>query len=110
MTKINLNRKCEPCSSNTPALKKTDIIAHLAEVAGWQWDEQKKCIHKKYTFENYYATMAFMNAVAWIAHSENHHPDCAVSYQSCRITLKTHAIDGLSANDFILAHKINCLE
>ena len=110
MTMIDLNRKCEPCNSNTPPLEKSDIAAHLAHVKGWQLDPKKKCIHKEYSFKNYYATMAFMNAVAWIAHRENHHPDCTVSYQSCQVTLKTHAIDGLSLNDFILANKINNLE
>ena len=109
MTMIDLNRKCAPCSSDTPPLEKADITAHLAKVEGWQWDPEKKCIHKRYSFKNFYATMAFMNAVAWVAHCENHHPDCAISYQNCQVSLKTHAIDGLSLNDFIMANKINGL-
>jgi 4a-hydroxytetrahydrobiopterin dehydratase len=110
MANINLNRKCEPCHRDTPPLEHAQITTLLAQVDGWQWDTEKKCIHKKYLFKNYYTTMAFMNAVAWIAHCENHHPDCTVGYQSCHVFLKTHAIGGLSNNDFIVARQIDDLE
>ena len=64
---------------------------------------------KTYKFKNYFETMAFVNAVAWIANTEDHHPDLAVGYSRCRVDYSTHAIGGLSENDFILAAKIDGL-
>ena len=64
---------------------------------------------KSYQFKDYYQTMAFVNAVAWISHQENHHPDLEVSYKNCKVHYITHAINALSENDFICAAKINAL-
>ena len=64
---------------------------------------------KDYDAAVVYQTMAFVNAIAWIAHCENHHPDLAVGYHYCHVTYQTHAIEGLSENDFICAAKIDAL-
>jgi 4a-hydroxytetrahydrobiopterin dehydratase len=66
-------------------------------------------IYRDFEFKNYYKTMAFVNAVAWIAHQENHHPDLFVGYNRCRVQYTTHAIAGLSENDFICAAKVDAL-
>jgi 4a-hydroxytetrahydrobiopterin dehydratase len=70
---------------------------------------QNTCLHRIYTFKNYYQTMAFVNALAWIAHQENHHPDLVVSYNRCEVNWSTHALKGLSINDFICAAKTDRL-
>jgi len=73
------------------------------------WLQHDQIISKTYSFENYYQTIAFVNAAAWMTHREDHHPDLTVSYNSCRVTYTTHAINGLSANDFICAAKVDAL-
>ena len=66
-------------------------------------------IFKSYRFKNYHETMAFVNATAWVSHREDHHPDLTVSYNECKVSYITHAIGGLSENDFICAAKIDAL-
>jgi pterin-4-alpha-carbinolamine dehydratase (EC 4.2.1.96) len=83
------------------------IASLLAHVPGWT--REGAAITRTFHFKNYYRTVAFVNAVAWIAHSENHHPDIAFGYKTCTIRYTTHAIGGLSENDFICAAKINAL-
>lgn len=75
----------------------------------WQLDLQSQTISRVYGFNNYYQTMAFTNAVAWIAHRQDHHPDMAISYKHCAVTYSTHSVDGLSINDFICAARIDAL-
>ncbi|NCF81950.1 MAG: 4a-hydroxytetrahydrobiopterin dehydratase, partial [Proteobacteria bacterium] len=72
-------------------------------------DEAGKEISREYTFKNYYQTMAFVNALAWIAHMEDHHPELRVGYNRVRVGYSTHSIGGLSENDFICAAKIDSL-
>jgi len=79
----------------------------LTKLNGWQIVDNK--ISKTFSFKNFYQTMGFVNAVAWIANREDHHPDMIVSYHSCQVTYSTHAINGLSENDFICAAKIDTL-
>lgn len=79
----------------------------LARVDGWAVEGDG--ITKTFTFKNYYQTMAFVNAVAWIAHTEDHHPGMEVGYKTCRVRYSTHAIGGISENDFICAAKIDAL-
>jgi 4a-hydroxytetrahydrobiopterin dehydratase len=66
-------------------------------------------ISRTFSFGNYYQTMAFVNALAWVAHAEDHHPDIEVSYRRCHVRYSTHAIGGLSENDFICAAKLDAL-
>jgi 4a-hydroxytetrahydrobiopterin dehydratase len=79
----------------------------LASLKGWIIENN--ALVKLYPFTNYYQTMAFVNALAWISHREDHHPDLSVSYNKCRVEYSTHAIGGLSENDFICAAKCDVL-
>ena len=72
-------------------------------------NESGKEIARTYKFKNYYETMAFVNALAWIAHREDHHPDLLVGYNRVQVRFSTHSIGGLSENDFICAAKIDAL-
>ena len=80
-----------------------------AEAASRGWEPADGRIAKTYSFKNYYETMAFVNAAAWISHREDHHPDMTVGYNKCRVEYMTHAIGGLSENDFICAAKLDAL-
>ena len=73
------------------------------------WEVIDSVLVKTFSFKNYYRTMAFVNAVAFIAHAEDHHPDLEVSYNKCVVRYSTHSVGGLSENDFICAAKIDAL-
>lgn len=75
----------------------------------WHLSENGLVVERLFRFSNYYETLSFVNAVAWIAHSEDHHPDMQVSYNKCLVSYTTHAVDGLSINDFICAAKVDDL-
>jgi 4a-hydroxytetrahydrobiopterin dehydratase len=98
---------CQPLAAGTPALTRTEIDALLAQVPGWSYDG--RVIGKTYSFDDFYRTMAFVNALAWIAHREDHHPDLAVGYNRCRVEFSTHSIGGISHNDFVCAARIERL-
>ncbi len=100
-------KQCKPCEGGVPPLDDAEITGFMQQIEGWQW--QDKHISKTYVFKNYYQTMAFVNAVAWISHREDHHPDMLVGYNQCAVTYTTRAIGGLSENDFICAAKIDQL-
>lgn len=84
------------------ALTATEIVARLARIEGWRLsgDGADMAIEKSYQFANYYQTMAFVNALAFIAHALDHHPDLSVHYQRCVVRLSTHDVQGISATDF----------
>lgn len=88
-------------------MKAAEADMLLGQLKGWQL--AGGVITKTYAFTNYYQTMAFVNAVAWMAHREDHHPDMTVGYNKCRVDYSTHAIGGLSENDFICAAKVDAL-
>jgi 4a-hydroxytetrahydrobiopterin dehydratase len=102
------SRICKPCEGGVPPLEQGEVERLLKELNGWErlGDE----LVKTYPFKNYYETMAFVNATAWVSHRENHHPDLEVGYNKCRVRYSTHAIGGLSENDFICAAKIDRLQ
>lgn len=102
-----LNKKCESCEGGTAPLGENDIQEYLKSVPGWEFQSGE--ITRTFDFKNYYETVSFVNAVTWIAHSENHHPEIEFSYRRCKIRYSTHAIKGISENDFICAAKINRL-
>ena len=79
----------------------------FGNLKGWSIEDGK--LVKLYAFKNYHETMAFVNALAWISHREDHHPDLLVGYNKCRVEYSTHAIGGLSENDFICAAKADAL-
>ncbi len=101
------DKQCKPCEGGVPPLTDAEANALFQQIKGWQL--QSKLISKTYTFKNYYQTMAFVNAVAWVSHREDHHPDMVVEYNQCTVSYTTHAIGGLSENDFICAAKIDKL-
>jgi 4a-hydroxytetrahydrobiopterin dehydratase len=100
-------KKCKPCEGGVAALTPGQVRPMLKGLDGWSLDG--KTITKTYQFKNYHETMAFVNAAAWVSHREDHHPDLAVGYSQCRVSYSTHAIDGLSENDFICAAKLDAL-
>ena len=102
-------RHCGPCTGETPRLGGAEIEKLLAEVPGYAPAADGRGIVRSYAFENYYQVMAFVNAIAWIAHAEDHHPDLEVSYNGVTVRYTTHATGGLSENDFICAAKVNQL-
>jgi 4a-hydroxytetrahydrobiopterin dehydratase len=81
----------------------------LARLDGWTLGQDCVEIQRSYPFKDYYQTIAFVNAVAWIAHQEDHHPEIEVGYNRCRVRFSTHSVGGLSENDFICAAKIDAL-
>jgi 4a-hydroxytetrahydrobiopterin dehydratase len=101
------NKQCKPCEGGVPPLSPDEASKLMQQLEGWTLANNK--ISKTFEFKNYYQTMAFVNAVAWISHREDHHPDMAVGYNKCHVEYMTHAINGLSENDFICAAKIDWL-
>lgn len=101
-------RHCAPCEGGA-ALDAGAAGALLARLAGWSMDPAAKRIERTFGFKNYHETMAFVNAVAFVAHREDHHPDLEVGYKRCVVRYSTHAVGGLSENDFICAAKIDAL-
>jgi len=99
--------KCQPGVDGIPPLPENEIISLLRALSDWQ--RNGNTLVKTYRFDNYHETMAFVNATAWISHREDHHPDLAVGYNQCTVSYTTHAVDGLSRNDFICAAKIDAL-
>lgn len=107
MAKLS-EEKCVPCEGDTPPLTKGEARQLLKDLKEeWEIDDNHQKIHRCFKFKNFYHTMSFVNAIAWIANNENHHPDLKVGYNYCDVTFTTHAIDGLSKNDFISAAKID---
>lgn len=99
--------------STTPrrALSPTEVVTRLAALPGWQLTGSGAAvaIEKQFRFANYHETMAFVNAVAFIAHAQDHHPDLAVRYAQCTVALNTHDVGGLSETDFDCAARIEAL-
>ena len=100
-------KKCQPCEGGIAPLSPGQVQPMLKGLEGWALEG--KMIAKTYRFANYFETMAFVNAAAWVSHREDHHPDMMVGYNECRVAYVTHAIDGLSENDFICAAKLDAL-
>jgi 4a-hydroxytetrahydrobiopterin dehydratase len=100
-------KKCVPCEGGVPPYTEAQAKAQLAQLKGWIIEDGK--LVKLYPFRNYHETMAFVNALAWISHREDHHPDLTVGYNKCRVKYWTHAVGGLSENDFICAAKCDAL-
>ena len=100
-------KQCKPCEGGIPPLSSNEVASLLPQIEGWELLEQR--IWRGYDFKNYYQTMAFVNAIAWISHREDHHPDITVGYNHCRVEYTTHAVGGLSENDFICAAKVDAL-
>jgi 4a-hydroxytetrahydrobiopterin dehydratase len=102
-----VRKKCKPCEGGVDPMTEVQIGHMLKGVQGWEF--KGGMIRKTYDFNNYYQTMAFVNATAWVSHREDHHPDIAVGYNNCTVSYVTHAINGISENDFICAAKLDAL-
>ncbi len=102
-------KRCLPCENIGNTLTQSQALEKLKQLAGWQLSEDQKSIWRDFKFKSFYKTMAFVNAVAWIANTENHHPDLEVGYDHCLVRYTTHALAGLTDNDFIAATKVNAL-
>jgi 4a-hydroxytetrahydrobiopterin dehydratase len=101
-------RRCKPCEGNVAPLAASQAGELLRQLApGWQLTADAKAIRREYAFRDFYRTMSFVNALAHIANLEDHHPDLEVGYNYCRVLFTTHAIGGLSENDFICAAKLD---
>lgn len=107
MTELS-EKKCVPCEGGVAALTKAEAEKLRAKlVADWQLADDAKSIRREFEFKDFYRAMSFTNAIAHIANIEDHHPDIEVGWGYCRVTFSTHAIKGLSENDFICAAKID---
>lgn len=95
------------CRPDAPRLGADELAAHAATLAGWSADGD--CLHRQFSFDDYHQTVAFVNAVAWIAHREDHHPDLAVGYNRCSVTWSTHSAGGVTLNDVICAARVERL-
>jgi 4a-hydroxytetrahydrobiopterin dehydratase len=110
MTIDLLKKRCKPCEGGVEPLN-ADQVRDLKQVlhADWVLSDDGRHISRHFEFPAYSRTLGFANAVAWIAISEGHHPILTVSYGSCDVSYTTHAIGGLSDNDFICAAKVDRL-
>ncbi|MCW8890898.1 MAG: 4a-hydroxytetrahydrobiopterin dehydratase [Sedimenticola sp.] len=105
-----LDRECAACTVETPPLSQAESRSFLSQLnSEWILDNTFTTLTRSFKFNDYYQTIAFTNAVAWIANQQNHHPDLLISYRNCQVSYTTHAINGLSENDFICAAKIDNL-
>lgn len=98
-------KKCVPCESGTPPMKDNEINEFLKKISGWTLKDGH--LYKKFKFADFKQAMKFITSVARIAEQEGHHPDFSVHYNKVEMEIWTHAINGLSENDFILAAKID---
>jgi len=97
------------CTRNAQRLCPARIAELLPQVPGWQLAEDGHALVRTFTFKDYHHTMAFVNALAWVAHREDHHPDLGVHYDRVLVRYSTHDVGGLSENDFICAARASAL-
>jgi len=100
-------KRCVPCEGGAKPLGTTEAEKYLAHVKGWTLDG--KIIRKQFIFKNFAEAMEFVNKVADLAEQEDHHPDIKISWNKVTLELWTHAINGLSENDFIVAAKVDAI-
>jgi 4a-hydroxytetrahydrobiopterin dehydratase len=105
MTEL-LNQHCTPLEGQPP-MPSAEIEQQLLKVKGWAHFDG--ALEKTFSFKNYYETLAFVNALAFICHAEDHHPELRVFYNRCVVRFDTHSLGGISINDFICAAKANAL-
>ncbi len=101
-----------PIHQHRKALSATEIVTQLSKLNGEQalgWRLIDGALEKTFSFQNYYQTLAFVNALAFVAHSEDHHPNLAVSYAQCTVRFHTHDVDGISVSDFYCASRADAL-
>lgn len=102
-------KRCIPCEGGVPALAAEQVEELQAQVPRWQVQSSNRQLHRHFKFGSFSDNMAFISRMAWLAEAEGHHPDFCVRYNHLDVTLTTHAISGLSENDFIMAAKLDQL-
>lgn len=103
-------KHCLPCEGFGAPFDQAAVQQNLRNLAAeWQVSADNKLIFRDFNFKNYYQTIAFVNAIAWMTHHENHHPDLEIGYNHCLVRYSTHALKGLSINDFICAAKVDAI-
>lgn len=105
-----IEKRCVPCEGGVPPLgaaASADLLSQLKP--HWKLAREGKALEATFEFKNYYHTTAFVNALIYIAHREDHHPDVSFGYKTCTVAYWTHAANGLTENDFICAAKIDTL-
>jgi 4a-hydroxytetrahydrobiopterin dehydratase len=111
MAVIDLRKeRCRPCEGGVTAMTREaagNLMSQLDDA--WSLADDGLEISRDFEFKDFHQTMAFVNAVTWIAHREDHHPDLELGYGHCRVRFSTHAVGGLSQNDFICAAKVDNL-
>lgn len=103
------NKQCRPCEGGVCPLDQSQSLQHLAQLPDWALSEDGNSIIRTVRFNHFADTMSFINAMAYMAEQQGHHPDFSAGYNYCEIRYSTHAIGGLSDNDFICAAKIDGL-
>ena len=103
-----LQQKCAPAHA---ALNAEEVKTYLALLPDWRLDQ--RVIVRSFTFNNYYQTVAFVNAIAYVIHAEDHHPELLITYNHCEVRYNTHSVNGgmggISDNDFICAAKVDAI-
>ena len=110
MTSGLTRKRCVPCEAGTPPMTLEEAQRMAEQVPGWELKPDEQKLVRRFKLKDFREAMAFVNRVADLAESEGHHPDIHISWNRVRLELTTHAIKGLSENDFILAAKISELE
>lgn len=102
-------KRCVPCEGGVPPLPPAEVDALLPQVPAWSLQDGHRKITRRFQFDDFVAAMAFVNRMADLAEAEGHHPDFTVRYSVVDVLLYTHAVSGLTENDFILAAKLDAL-
>lgn len=95
------------CRPRAVALPASEVAAQLSVLSDWKFE--RGAIARSFRFRDYYETIAFVNALAWVAHAADHHPDLAVGYDRCEVRFSTHSVGGISDNDFICAAEADAI-
>jgi 4a-hydroxytetrahydrobiopterin dehydratase len=103
------SQQCKPCEGGVARLDEDALMKNLDLLPGWEVSDDTLSITRSFKFKNFVSTMAFINAMAELSEQQGHHPDFSAGYNYCDVHYTTHAIGGLSKNDFICAAKINKL-
>lgn len=104
------DKKCIPCEGGMPAMNLEEAKIWMGRIdPAWELASDGKLISREFIFKGFNKTMGFVNAIAWIANQESHHPDLNISFDRCVVNFQTHAVNGLTENDFICAKKIDRL-
>ncbi len=104
-----MNLLLAQCTPQHEALTQDQIDDLLLQAPGWSVDPEQRSIARRFGFDNFYQVMAFVNAVAEVAHGQDHHPEMHLGYDACTVSFSTHSAQGLTLNDFICAVQVSAL-